>query len=176
MNAQRDAASDNVTFLRHGHALVERLPSELFTSTSAWCPGGSVGAHFRHCLDFYQSFLDGLDLGKIDYNDRERDPELETVPRRALETFAKIVDRLESLVGLDGNEALLVRGDGSGPRGDGWSRSTVGRELQFLHSHTIHHFALIGFMLRASGFDVDASFGVAPSTLQHWENPEARVS
>ena len=176
MSLQADAAADNISFLRQGRALVERLTSELFASTSALCPGGSVGAHFRHCLDFYVSFLDGIDGRKIDYNDRERDPELETVSGRALDTFTRVIERLEGIAELDRNEPLLVRGDESARGQDGWSRSTVGRELQFLHSHTIHHFALIGFMLRAAGFEVDGSFGVAPSTLQHWENSAARAS
>ena len=176
MNGQGDSASDNVKYLRQGRALVEQLSPELFISTSELCPGGSVGAHFRHCLDFYNSFLDGIDAGKIDYNDRKRDPELETVPRRALDAFAKVVERLEGLADLDASGALLVRGDGSARGEDDGSKSTVGRELQFLHSHTIHHFALIGFLLRAGGLDVDAAFGVAPSTLQHWEDSAARAS
>lgn len=56
-----------------------------------------------------------------------------------------------------------VAGSGSEPD---WSDSSVKRELQFLVSHTVHHYALIKELLRREGFDPGAEFGVAPSTLQ----------
>jgi hypothetical protein len=49
-----------------------------------------------------------------------------------------------------------------------WCRSTVARELQFLLSHTIHHYALIALVLRLQGFTTGEEFGVNPSTLRHW--------
>jgi hypothetical protein len=45
--------------------------------------------------------------------------------------------------------------------------SSIGRELQALSSHTIHHFALIAITLRLHGFDVDQDFGMSPSTLRY---------
>ena len=57
---------------------------------------------------------------------------------------------------------------GLGDEAEQWSRSTVRRELQFLLSHTIHHFALIGLLLHQQGIDPGPDFGVAPSTLRHW--------
>ena len=53
------------------------------------------------------------------------------------------------------------------------------RELQFLVSHTIHHYALIGVLLAAEGFDVSLEFpefGVAPSTLTHWKETGSLTS
>jgi hypothetical protein len=46
-----------------------------------------------------------------------------------------------------------------------WSGTSVGRELQFLVSHTVHHYAVIAAMLRPQGVEPGADFGVAPSTL-----------
>jgi len=179
MGTRSSVAGDNITYLRQGIALVERLDEEQFTQfthTSDLCPGGKVGAHFRHCLDFYDSFLVGLGSGRIDYDDRKRDPSSESDPVSAAERFQEIVRALEAIPEQDGDRPLSVRGDGS-PEGDtGWFRSTVGRELQFLLSHTIHHFALIGFMLRAEGFEIDASFGVAPSTLRYWAETSSPAS
>ena len=48
-----------------------------------------------------------------------------------------------------------------------WASSTIERELQFLASHTVHHFTVIALLLRLDGVEVDADFGVAPSTLHH---------
>jgi hypothetical protein len=46
-----------------------------------------------------------------------------------------------------------------------WSQSSLKRELQFLVSHTVHHYALIKELLRRTGFDAGTEFGVAPSTI-----------
>ncbi len=47
------------------------------------------------------------------------------------------------------------------------SRSTVGRELQFLVSHTVHHFAIIAVMHSSQGIELPPDFGIAPSTLKY---------
>jgi uncharacterized damage-inducible protein DinB len=169
-------ADDNIRCLRQGIALVERLDEAYFTYRSELCPGGTVGAHFRHCLDFYDSFLEGLGSGRIDYDDRKRDAASESAPARAVERFRDVLRSLEAVPERDRGRPLLVRGDGSREGDGGRCGSTVGRELQFLLSHTIHHFALIGFMLRAKGLEVDASFGVAPSTLRYWGKTSAPAS
>jgi hypothetical protein len=78
-----------------------------------------------------------------------------------------VVERLRGLSAEDMVRPLRVRGDGP-PEEDGWSQSTVGRELQYLLSHTIHHYAIIGSILRAQGREPGPDFGVAPSTLRHW--------
>ena len=41
------------------------------------------------------------------------------------------------------------------------------RELLFLQSHTVHHYAIIGAMTRAFGNQPDNEFGVAIATRTH---------
>ena len=49
-----------------------------------------------------------------------------------------------------------------------WSQTSVRRELQFLLSHTIHHYALIvAIAVRHGIVDFPEGFGVAPSTLNY---------
>ena len=50
---------------------------------------------------------------------------------------------------------------------DVWLVSSIGRELQALSSHTIHHFALIAITLRLHGVEVSPDFGMSPSTLTY---------
>ena len=45
--------------------------------------------------------------------------------------------------------------------------SSLGRELEFVISHTIHHHALIKERLQHLGIEFDETFGVAPSTLEY---------
>ena len=69
----------------------------------------------------------------------------------------------------EADKAVSVRLDGSSTHADPepWSQSTIRRELQYLQAHTVHHYALIAFILRLQGREPAASFGVAPSTLRH---------
>ena len=53
-----------------------------------------------------------------------------------------------------------------------WVWSSGLRELDFLQSHTIHHFALIAYKLEALGIEVEDNFGVAPSTLKYWKEAQ----
>ena len=49
-----------------------------------------------------------------------------------------------------------------------WTVTSFERELQFLLSHTVHHYALAALMLRTQGVEPGKEFGVAPSTLAYW--------
>jgi len=122
-----------------------------------------VGAQFRHNLDFVNALLNGVPVQRIDYNARQREALVETIPAyavgqmlfaaRRLEEFQPVVlDRLVS-VRSEINEAM-------------WHTSSVSRELEFLHSHTVHHHALIAKILSSAGHFVGDDVGVAPSTLR----------
>ena len=63
-------------------------------------------------------------------------------------------------------QATLLCGEPAGSRPT-WSATSVVRELQFLASHTVHHYAVIAAMLRPQGVEPGDDFGVAPSTLQY---------
>jgi uncharacterized damage-inducible protein DinB len=54
-----------------------------------------------------------------------------------------------------------------------WSVSSTFRELQFLATHTVHHFALVALLLRQRGVEVPVEMGVAPSTLEHWKSSDS---
>lgn len=124
-----------------------------------------IGAHFRHNLDFVNAFLNVLEIGKIDYEKRERNEQIEQNRGFAIEQIVFLISRLKNL----SNEVLeceiLVASE---VETDVWHKSSVARELEFLHSHTIHHHALIAEKLSNSGVEITADFGVAPSTLKFW--------
>jgi uncharacterized damage-inducible protein DinB len=39
--------------------------------------------------------------------------------------------------------------------------------LKFVLEHSIHHFALVGLLMRQMGYDIPREFGVAPSTIAY---------
>ena len=166
-------AHQNIHFLDQAHDLVERI-GPLYAEPG---PHGqaSTGAHMRHVLDCYLCFLRGLESEtpgseiRVNYDARERDPRVETDGNHASGVIRSIVHSLERLTETDLNRPLKVQVDAAAwqQHDELWSDSSVGRELQFLLSHTVHHFALMALILRAQGADPGADFGVAPSTLEH---------
>lgn len=157
----------STAILRQGAAVAARLSPERFRAPAPGSRGGSVGAHLRHCIEFYRSLLGTPRGGALDYDLRPRDLALEREPARAVAALDALV---EELLGLDArhlDQPLQVRHDHDGSAADAWAPSTLGRELNFLLSHTVHHYALIALLLRQDGVALPADFGVAPSTLRY---------
>lgn len=139
-------------------ALIRELSEEIFPL---------VGPHFRHNIDFAENLMRGVERGMIDYANRERDSTIERDPRVARERLLAVASRIGRISGETLSRAVTVKSelDGSCEHG-----STLGRELEFVHSHTIHHHALIAEKLRANAVVLPREFGVAPSTLKFWES------
>ncbi len=160
-----------LTFIiRQGIERLESLDDEVFTRTVPGLRSGSVGAQFRHVIDMITCMLRDLSSGRIDYDRRERDWILKEIPQRAAERMRLPATQLEGVANR-GTRSVTVKADqlGTGVRSLDWISSTFERELVFLLSHTVHHYALIALMLRGIGVEVAEEFGVAPSTLQYWK-------
>jgi len=150
--------------LLRGIDLMNRIDTAIYTRASV--RSGSVGAQFRHNLDFVNGFLKGLRSGKVDYERRERDPRIETDRRYAAAKFAAAIGELRKVRQTDLEKAMLVRSEADEEL---FHLSTGVRELEFMLSHTVHHHALIAEKLDAAGLSVARELGVAPSTLKFWE-------
>jgi len=157
---------DNIACLRQGLTLLERISGDDYAAPEPRCHGSSIGGHFRHNVDHYLSFIRGLATGSVDYDARARDRRLETEPEMAAERIAKIVAELAKLSAdqLDASVSVAMDSGDSLPEP---ARSTVRRELQFLLSHTVHHYALIATIRVLQGYQTPENFGVAPSTIKH---------
>jgi hypothetical protein len=161
----------NLHFLKQGVDLLRKLDDDTFARPTSDRPrAAGVGPHFRHCIDFYSCFLRDLASGRIDYDQRQRRPEIESRAAAAIAAIEEIIERL-SAVGDDLHGRQIEVHHDEAPheeRTTAWHRTTVGRELRFLASHTVHHYALIAHLAREHGIDPGAEFGVAPATLEYW--------
>lgn len=166
MIAQPRIAGRNVELLRQGAELLGGLDDRQYAEPATGMAGAGVGGHLRHCLDFYGCLLRGLEEGRVDYDARERDTRIETERDRALERIDEIAARLESL-DADPTLPLFVRMDEEDDSERTWGLSSLRRELQFLLSHTVHHYALMAIILRGHGVETAPGFGFAPSTLRY---------
>jgi hypothetical protein len=141
------------------------LSDEIYrTAQRGWAP---VGAQYRHVLEHYEAFLRGVPDGRVNYDERPRDQMIEASRSRALAATQECLAALERLSGGSDGPLMVQMDVGGGPEAPDWRASSVGRELQFLLSHTVHHYALIKLLLADAGPCLDTEFGVAPSTLSY---------
>ena len=158
----------NIHFLDQAERLLIQVMDQDYGCAVESFYGSTLGQHFRHCLDHYSSLLTGLDCAKVDYDSRSRQREIELSTGSALEEVGCVRASLTGLLDREFPVGLLVKMDYGG-EGEDWQASTLGRELQFLVSHTVHHFAMIGGMCGCLGVEMEDGFGVAPSTSRHRE-------
>ena len=140
---------NNCSLLRRYLTIIESINDHQYTLDNQHLFNSSIGAHTRHVLDHYQAFMDGLPVGHIDYDARARVSDIELSRHVAIEKINSTIARLAQIDNDD--RVLLVSMDVgmSEVKKNEPQRSTVGRELVFLHGHLIHHEALVAFILRA---------------------------
>lgn len=125
---------------------------------------GSIGEHVRHCLDHIGALVAATGSKPLSYDRRERGTVVERDPAEALRLIMRLksaVDRWASRA-MDEPVCVVSMLTAAGESVTGWS--TLGRELAFVNSHTIHHEAMIAVLLSLAGGDVSDRFGLAPST------------
>lgn len=140
------------------NAMYSRRMGSLFADST-------IGGHVRHCLDHARALLDGRESGAVDYDHRLRGTDIETDTSSARAELTRLIAAASRLCTVDADEELsvLVMPSRDGPTVD--LRSTLGRELIFVLSHTIHHNATIRGMVVALGLPVPETLGYAPATL-----------
>jgi hypothetical protein len=161
---------DNQGCLRQGVELLHRCSGQDYVRKASHCFDSSVGGHIRHIVDHYHCLFEGLGTApaRIDYDARGRDTTVENDPAAGIAALKGVAAALDDL-GADPHVEVLVKMDSGSDYSEHWAPSTLKRELQFLLSHTVHHYALIATICALGGPDVPARFGVAPSTLRYRE-------
>lgn len=165
---------ENIALLQRLISIIETLSDQQFIHTDPAIFISSIGSHVRHVLDHYRIFLDGLEQGDINYDNRAREQLIEFNRSEALQCCNGLIHALESVTDCQRvvNVTLdLSCGDSTVATEPEVQVSTVGRELTFLHSHTVHHQAVIGFIMRLLKITpVPDDFGLAPATIRYKES------
>jgi uncharacterized damage-inducible protein DinB len=164
----------NIYFLEQGISLLSSITDDQYSFNNGKYFRSGIGRHFRHIIEHYTSLINGY-TEKINYDLRDRDLKLETNRKLAISKLRNIIDSVEffeSNFELIDKKIEVKSNEGSGKLDTPWSVSTVRRELQFLISHTVHHYALIALILKTMDVVVPEGFGVAPSTLKHESEKE----
>ncbi|MCW5980396.1 MAG: hypothetical protein KIT09_20100 [Bryobacteraceae bacterium] len=162
MERQKYLVEANIALLRQALELLGRIDEAAYRA-----PSHRVGGHLRHILEFYQCAIEGFGNGAIDYDARKRNRAIETDKFAAEAAIRSLLRQLDGLAGAR-DEVIWVSIEDAGDELPGERMaSSVSRELQFLRSHTIHHFAVMTPDLRTLGTPLDETFGMAPSTLRY---------
>jgi uncharacterized damage-inducible protein DinB len=167
MTPIQTAIRSNLAVIAQGVNLLDHLSAEQYGQRIAICYNASIGGHVRHIIEHYQSFLVALVDGVLDYEKRARDPLVESNVSHARGILSAVADKLTELDGVLVNREVPFQSETTSGVLTGTS---VLRELEFLLSHTIHHYALVAVMARLQGCEPEASFGIAPSTLKYQES------
>lgn len=159
-----------VAVLRQLASLIESATDAQYISKPEFINANNIGSHVRHCLDHVDTLLIALQSNNgttWSYDERQRGTEIETNRNAALRAIERQEQTLQYLIEyvVDQPLSLRVLLTATGPSVT--VNTSVGRELAFVLSHTIHHNALIGVIAKLVGVSVPERFGYAPSTLAH---------
>ena len=158
----------NTSLLLQATRMVERL---LVEARAGFVYAQAVGPHVRHIIEHYQALLGALSQGEgcVDYDARLRDLRVQTDPTKTLAALQQLTTAFTTLAEdphLNLNTALTTRLQaGTSGELELQVSTTLGRELLFLSSHTVHHYALLGQYCRAAGVEMGHDFGKAPATI-----------
>ena len=156
--------------LRQGCMLLKTVSSEVYVRREDGSYGASLGAHYRHVLDHFTCLLEGLESGRIDYDQRRRKPEIENSRGEALFATEGLIAKFRSLPeDVFQRNCTVVYSVGYEESDGQAAGSNVGREVMFCVGHAIHHYAILRMLCMTMSVVLPYEFGVAPSTLKHLE-------
>lgn len=155
-----DAIENN---LNRGVKLLNTITDSDYSNTSVKPYHSSIGIHIRHVLDMFDCVFCGLDCKEVNLASRKRNTLAEQKTAVGLAYFDEIIDRLRNLDVADLNKVVEVSDDLG--LGMVTTNYTVASILTQAHSHAIHHFASIGYIISQLGIELpDADFGYNPTT------------
>jgi len=149
--------------LQRGIKLLNAIDENQYTDNSVAPYFSSIGIHMRHILDVFDCVFSGLESKNVDLSARKRNELVEHKIDLGLDYFEVIITNLEALNTDNLNVIIKVKDDlGSGFVTANYTLASI---LIQAHSHAIHHFASIGYIISQLDINLpDADFGYNPTT------------
>ncbi|HHC80169.1 MAG TPA: DinB family protein [Flavobacteriia bacterium] len=149
--------------LKRGVKLLNSISDIEYSDTSMEPYHSSIGGHMRHILDVFDCIFSGLESKKVNLAARKRNELAENKTAFGLAYFDEILQQLHTLKDVDLNQMIEVSDDLG--LGTVTTNYTLASALIQAHSHAIHHFASIGYIISKLGIELpDADFGYNPTT------------
>lgn len=148
--------------LQKSRQLLFNLDDATLADTSVSPYYSSIGGHIRHILDFYDCILSEEHKDKIDLTARKRNTHVETCCEEASNYLETIIAKLNNMDGCLNDCVTVIDDLGMGLIEMPYTYSAL---LSQANSHTIHHYAIINYILDRLGIVLnDNDFGYNPTT------------
>ncbi len=149
--------------LQAGRKLLGSITDAQYRDTSLKPYNASIGSHVRHILDIFDCVFAGLETRRVDLAARRRNDQVEKFTEMGLAYFDRTLARLESIKGADFDQIIEVSDDLG--LGEVTVKYTLASALIQAHSHAIHHYASIGYVITGLGIELpNDDFGYNPTT------------
>ncbi|MGE5945029.1 MAG: hypothetical protein ACM31G_11895 [Flavobacteriales bacterium] len=148
--------------LQKSQYILANLSNDQLSNTSVSPYYSSIGSHIRHILDFYDCILNKDLENRIDLTARSRNKAVENCCNLATEYLNSITEKLKDS-DYNINDMVMVTDDlGLGKIEMSY---TLAAALSQANSHTIHHYAIINYILNGLNICLeDSDFGYNPTT------------
>lgn len=151
--------------LKKSLILLDGISSKIYTDTSIAPFYSSIGRHIRHILDFYTSIFKGIETNNIDLTARERDNKIETDICYAKTKIEGILLELKSCIKDELHLNIIYSLTDDLGQGKVTLPTNLYSILIHANSHTIHHYAIISYLLNANKIVInDVTFGYNPTS------------
>lgn len=149
--------------LQRGILLLQSISDENYSNMSIAPYYSSIGSHMRHILDVFDCVFEGIPTNQINLINRQRNVDAESYTLEGIKYFNEVLIKLETLNCKDFNKIVKVTDDlGTGVISADY---TLGGILIQAHSHAIHHFSSVGYVISQLGIELpDNDFGFNPTT------------
>lgn len=138
--------------------VIRQLSKEEFNMPLLILSKATIGQHTRHIIEHFLQLLNSYDTGRVNYEIRPRDKEMEADKLVALSIIQNIVSQLHK----SDKELMVVTEDHD------YISSSYHRELLFNLSHLVHHMALIRIGISATKpVEFPEGFGYSSSTINY---------
>lgn len=176
MTASLNTAVKDV--LQQGCIFLDRVGDETYArpleGAADETPAAALGAHYRHVLDHFFCLAEGIRTGQVNYDERRRNPQLESSVTCARLVTEGLIDEFEVISReILQRECAVTYSVAYGATEAEAVRSNLAREVMFCVGHAIHHYAILRILCAGVGVKLPYEFGVAPSTLKHLETESA---
>lgn len=155
--------NDIIANLQKGVVLLESISNNEYSNDSLPPYYSSIGCHIRHVLDVFQCVLIGYEYGKVDFTKRQRNLSVEENRKVGISYIRETQDKLRNIkTEMFAKRINLTDNLGSGNK---TVETTLEAVLLQVHSHAIHHYATIGYIIHQLQIELpDSEFGYNATT------------
>lgn len=143
---------------------LDQLRNEDYSRPCSNLNQATIGQHVRHIIEMFQCLENGYTTGLVNYENRKRDHQIETVKDVAIKLLQEIYEGLGKpdknlvLEGVYNDDSTQIM----------QFNTNYYREIVYNLEHTIHHMALIRIgITELTQMQLPESYGVASATVKH---------